>query len=221
MHKNVRIEPPRTDSTTEAPRLAHARVVLTEGERFSLALEGGGERLARRAASCLLVPRPGDRVLVDLGAEAFVLAVLEQGGERPAEVLFEGDATIRSRTGRIDVDAPEGLRVSTRRTFEVVSRAVAIASGKAELVLGEVSAVAAIARASFDDAGLVARTFDVVAERITERAERVFRFVSEMDQLRARHFDYRAEHSAQIKGENTVVVARQVARVDGAQVHIG
>jgi hypothetical protein len=113
------------------------------------------------------------------------------------------------------------VRISTHKAIELVSRTMSLASGKAELFIEDLTAVAARARASFDEAGLVAKTVDTVAERMVERAARVFRFVSELDQLRARHFDYRAEHSAQIKGENTVVVAREVARMDGEQIHIG
>ncbi|MBM4359266.1 MAG: DUF3540 domain-containing protein [Deltaproteobacteria bacterium] len=210
-------QPARSEHPDTPPRLTTSRVLLQEGDSFCLE---GGER-ARRAPSCLLAPRPGDRVLVALTPEAFVLAVLERDASRPAELLFDGDAAIRSRTGRIDVDAPEGVRLSTRRTFEVVSRAVSVASGRADLLLGELSAVASRARATFDDAGMVAKTCEIVAERISEHAERVYRFVSEFDQLRARHFDHRAEHLAQIRGENTVVVAKQVARVDGEQITIG
>ena len=206
---------PRIDRSE--PVIRYARVALREGDRYFVQLEGGGEQVARRAASCLVLPRPGDRVLVALGPEAFVLALLD--GER-AELSFDGDVAIRSR-GRIDLDAEQGVRVRTRRAFEIVAQVVNVASGTAELAVGELTAIGARARASFDEAGLVAKAVDVVAERITERAERVYRFVSQLDQLRARHFDYRAEHLAQIRGENTVVTARQVARMDGEQIHIG
>jgi hypothetical protein len=49
----------------------------------------------------------------------------------------------------------------------------------------------------------------------------VYRFVGELDQLRARHLDYRAAETAQIKGDTTVVSARQVVKIDGEQVQIG
>ncbi len=201
-------------------RMRSARVLLSRGNRFSVRFEDeSGEAVAERAASCLLAPCPGDRVLVAQVPEAFVLAVLERDAARPAEVAFDGDATIRSR-GRLDLQAREGVRVTTK-AFELVSRSLSLASGKADMLFERLDAVAATARASFDEAGLVAKTCDVVAERIAQRAERVYRFVSQLDQLRARHFDYRADHSAQIKGENTVIAARQVARMDGEQVHIG
>ena len=202
-------------------RVLSARVLLQHGNSYTVCLDQGGEHIARRAPSCLLAPQPSDRVLVALVPEAFVVAVLERDGARPAEVVFDGDAVIRSRAGRIDLDAEEGVRVTTRKAFEIVSSTMSLCSGKAELWVEELTAVAARARASFDQVGVVAVTIDTVAERIVERAARVYRFVSEFDQLRARHFDHRAEHSAKITGENTVVAARQVARMDGEQIHIG
>jgi hypothetical protein len=202
-------------------RVVTGRVLLQQGDNYTVSTEEGGEVVARRAPSCLLAPAPTDRVLVALVPEAFVLAVLERDAVRKSEVVFDGDAVVRSRHGRLDLDASEGVRISTHKAIELVSRTMSLASGKAELFIEDLTAVAARARASFDEAGLVAKTVDTVAERMVERAARVFRFVSELDQLRARHFDYRAEHSAQIKGENTVVVAREVARMDGEQIHIG
>ncbi len=204
----------------DGERVTTARVMLADGDRYLLRFEDGGETVAARAASCLLAPCPGDRVLVARVPEAFVLAVLERDSRRPAEVVFDGDAAIRSRKGRLELQANEGVKVTTK-AFQVLSQSMSLAGGRAEVLFGELHAVAAKARASFDEAGVVAKTYDLVADRIAERAERVYRFVSQLDQLRARHFDYRAEHCAQIKGENTVIVASQVARMDGEQVHIG
>ena len=81
--------------------------------------------------------------------------------------------------------------------------------------------MAKTARAHLDEGGIVARTIDTVAERVSQKAARVYRMVSEFDQLRAKHFDYRASDSARVSGENTVVTAHQVVKVDGEQVHIG
>ncbi len=214
--------PGRAPQANEGPaELVVARVVLHEGDTCSVALEsGGGELVARRAASCLVGPRPGDRVLVALVPSPFVLSVLERDASRPAELVLDGDATIRSR-GRLAIEAEEGLRLGTREALELRSRALDVKSGSAQLVFETVEAFALRARASFEESVLIAKTVERVADRISESAARVFRFVSEVDQLRARHFDYRAEHCAQVRGASVVVAARQVVKVDGEQVHLG
>ena len=102
-----------------------------------------------------------------------------------------------------------------------MSRALKVRTTQTEIATERLVAVAKQARASFEEAGIVSRTIDAVAERITQKAQRAYRMVSELDQLRARHLDYRADHSARISSENTIVTAREVVKVDGEQVHIG
>ena len=66
-----------------------AEVVSREGE--AMLVQAGARRLAaRRAASCLLEPEPGDTVLIggDL-ARCYVLAVLERVADGPARLSIE------------------------------------------------------------------------------------------------------------------------------------
>ncbi len=213
-------------------RLCHDRlrigvVRLREGDAFSVAIERepgawhSPELIAPRAASCLLAPEPGNRVLVACAPEPFILAVLERSEQATARVEFAGDVAIASRTGHLDLAGPQGVRVTAGKAIALLSKTLSVKTGRAELLADRLTSVVKTAIANVDQLGLVTRSYDLVAERITERAARAYRFIAELDQLRARHFDYRAEHSAQIKGETTVVTARQVIKVDGEQVHIG
>lgn len=202
------------------PTLVLARVLLVEGDKHSLALDSGTDLIARRAAGCLLAPCPGDRVVVLVGPEPYILSVLERG-DVPPEIVLDGNARVRARGGALHLRGDHGVELTTPKTVSIVAETLSIKNASTEIFSRSIHAVAVKARASFDDLGMLAKTYDLIAERISERAERVYRFVSQLDQLRARHLDYRAEHSAQIKGENTVMVARQVAKIDGAQIHVG
>lgn len=197
-----------------------AQVRLRDGDRYTLTLEEGGDVVARRAASCLLAPEPGDRVLLTLCPEPFVIAVLERDADRVARLEIDGDTSLKAG-GKLRIEGEEGIALQTPKALSFLSRALTIRSGRAELATESLVAVAKQARASFEEAGVVSRTIDAVAERITQKAARAYRMVSELDQLRARHLDYRADHSARISSDNTIVTARQVVKVDGEQVHIG
>lgn len=212
---------PLTDHAASCPALVTGRVHLHGDEAFTIVLDGGGDSCARRASSCLLAPRTGDRVLLALVPEPYVLAVLERDATREAELAIDGDAILRAKGGTLALEGERGVRVRAKEAVEIASSQLRVASGVVEVVAAELAGVARKAQATFDDVTFVATHVERAAERIVERASRVFRFVSELDQLRARHFDYRAEQTAQVKGEHTVVVAREVVRIDGAQVHIG
>jgi hypothetical protein len=202
--------------------LVGGRLLLadSEGARLSVALEGGGEVVARRAASCLLAPVPGDRVLVTLTPEPFVLAVLERSSGAAAELSLDGDARLSVR-GSLTLEADRGIDLASRERVSVVARLFDVTAGEGRLTLKRLTAVARAAAGSFDTLGVLAKACDVVAERMSQKLGRSYRVVEETEQLRARHIDHRAEQTAQLKGETTVVVAEQVARIDGAQVTIG
>ncbi len=212
-------------STAREPDISHplrtGRVRLCERDTYAVDT-GDGELIARRAASCLLVPRPGDRVLLACAPAPYLLAVLERDEpQRPQEIAFDGDARIVARQGRLELDAEEGLRFRTRKAIDALADRLRVRTGAAELVSRAVDAVAERVRINADTLGVVARHHDAVCERISQKAERVYRFVAELDQLRAHTFDYRAEHTAQIRGDNTVMVARELAKIDGEQIHVG
>ena len=182
------------------------RVVRMDGDRCVVAADAA-RVYARRAAGCLLVPEVGDRVLVAVRPEPWVLTVLERGGEGRARLEVEGDATLHTRGG--------GLRLAADTDVEVR------APGRVEVATREATVVAEHGRGHFGELGVVARVCDHVVERLTQRASRVYRFVRDLEQLRAGRVDLRAEQTAQLSAEVTTVSARQVVKVDGEQVHIG
>lgn len=209
---------PRLDTTHS---LLTGRVRLCERDTFVVDTDGG-DVIARRAASCLLVPRAGDRVLMGCTPAPYLLAVLERDDqETPSEIAVDGDTRIVARNGSLELDAEEGLRLRTRKVIDALAERITVKTRTAELVSSAVDAVAKHLRLSADEIGVVARHHDLICERISQKAERVYRFIGELDQLRAHTFDYRAEHTAQIRGDNTVMVARELAKIDGEQIHIG
>jgi hypothetical protein len=51
--------------------------------------------------------------------------------------------------------------------------------------------------------------------------KRSYRFVEEADQVKAQRIDYAAEKSVCLRGENALVVAEELVKVDGGQIHLG
>jgi hypothetical protein len=119
------------------------------------------------------------------------------------------------------VVADAGIQLASRQTVSVVSRRLSVHSGAGELLFDTLDVVANNARACVDKLAVIADSCDGVFERLTQRAKRVYRFVEELDQLRARQLDYRADDVAQIRGRHTVMTARQIAKIDGEQIHVG
>src|SRR6185312_5404200 len=125
------------------------------------------EVTARRAASCLLAPAVGDRVLlaVEERGDAFVLAVLEQRDPASATLSVDGDLTLRSVRGKVSVAARDGVDIVTGAAARIMARVVdveaqeklGILGGALQAELGKVKAYAATLDAFFERVGVRAK----------------------------------------------------------------
>jgi len=57
--------------------------------------------------------------------------------------------------------------------------------------------------------------------RFSQRVKNAYRRVEGMDQLRAQHIDHAADKTMSLRGENTLMTAKQLVKVDGEQIHMG
>jgi hypothetical protein len=191
-------------------------VVAIEGElltvRTSLA-----DVVARRAASCLLAPAAGDRVLVaaEERGDAYVLAVLDQREPGAATISVDGDLTLRSLRGKVTLAAQGGVDVVTAAAARIMASTLDVEAIEALSVLG------GAVKAELGKVKMYASTLDAFFERVSQHAKRSHRTVEEMDQVKAQHIDYAASGTAQLRGENALVSAHELVKLNGEQVHIG
>lgn len=183
----------------------------------------GVEYRAERAASCLLAPAKGDEVLVAHlpDRRAFVLAVLTREEGRGTELRVEGDLRLRSEKGRVEMSGAEGVSMVTPRDVTMVAGGLSVRAAATALVSETITVVGKTVASELDRVRLAARTFDSVLDRFTQRAKRAIRIVEESDHVRAGRIDYAAEKSMTLQGENAIVTAKELVKVDGGQIHLG
>lgn len=172
---------------------------------------------ARRAASCLLSPAMGDRVLLatEERGDAYVLAVLDQRDPSAATISVDGDLTLRSLHGKVSVAAQEGIELVTGAAARIAAKVVDVGAIEALNVVG------GAVRAEMERVKLYASTLDGFFERVRQHAKSSQRTVEELDQVKAGYIDYAAEGAAHLRGENALVSAHDLVKVNGDQVHIG
>lgn len=212
---------PGDGPSSSGPALHDGRLIGVDGT--TLRVQAGPWVLdATRAASCLVDPGPGDRVLVAvLGREAFVLAVLARDdGAAATTIAADGDVHLVARGGRVSIQGTEGVALSGAEVTASASR-ISLAADALDLAGRTLSLVVDLAHTRVGAAKLVARTADAVLDRLFVRAERAFRQVEGLDQTRAGQIDIVAKDCALLRGEHTIVGADGMLKVDGEQVHIG
>jgi len=184
--------------------------------------QGAGTCQARRAKSCLVAPEIGDTVLCASGPEgAFVLAVLQGSEGAPTRLAADGDLRIESSNGRVAISSPEGVDLVSGGAVALTSAEVHVRAGKGSVAIEELGFFGRLVQAEVGKIALAAQEVDAALDRLTQRAKRVFRFVEEIDQTSAGTVDVRAQNLVGIRGENAVIAARVLAKIDGEQIHLG
>lgn len=212
---------------TAVKKLAAAGTYLESGrvERVGSTIEvrlETGTYDARRAKSCLVAPEAGDRVLCAVEPDGvFVLAVLEGREGAPTKLTADGDLHVQARGGRVSVCGSAGVDVASGGAVALTGAEVHVRAQKGSVAVSELGFFGRLVRAEVTKVALLAQEVDSRMARLTQRAKRVFRFVEEIDQTRAGTVDMRAENLIGIRGENAVVGARVLAKIDGEQIHIG
>ena len=197
------------------------RVERIAADVLEVRLAGGTYR-ARRAKSCLVAPEIGDKVLCAIDADgAYALAVLEGRAAAATKIAVDGDLQIQSRGGRMTMGAPQGIAMVSGSEVSVAAREVSVRAPKGSVAIDDLGFFGRLVQAQVTKVTLAAQEIDTVADRLSQRLKRAFRFVEDIDQTRAGTVDLRAQHLVGIRGENAVISARVLAKVDGEQIHIG
>lgn len=174
---------------------------------------------ARAAASCLVTPEPGDVVLLALGEQAtYVLAVLERK-DAPLKLCIDGDGEIEVR-GKLSLTAKEAVAVASP-DVSLLSGRLDVRAVDAGVALERLSMFGRYLQGEIEKVKLLGDTFDTVFERVSQRVRRSFRTVTEVEQVRTENLDMRARRTMNLHGENTVITAKKLVKLDGDQIHVG
>lgn len=232
-----RIEEAPTEEVTLAPRSGprvesvheeRGRVLGIEGR--VVIIESGGRRYrAKRAISCLVDPLLGDLVIVAVGdhdGAGHVLAVLERpeleaGQTSQATLSVEGDLTLRTTSGRVQIAAQEGVDIVTAKEAKVVAGSVSVSASQGSLMVEAMSVVGSVLKAEVDRVKVVGRALDHVFDRFTQRVKASYRTVEELDRLRAKNIDHVAEGTMKVHAREAVVTADGLVKMDAEQIHLG
>jgi hypothetical protein len=218
---NVSSDPRREEPSQGQATVVGVRVGLG-AETWTLALAEGGERQAKRAASCLLEPAIGDRVwYVDGSGSCYVIAVLERDASAgPAKLRVEGDAQLRV-DGQLELSGAAGLELRSDARVSVQADELQVRARLGKVLLDECSS---ILRSSFAHVGkstFVGTVFESFIERFSAHNKTSVRTIEDVDKVQAGNIDYRAEHVVHLGAEHAVIKAGELAKVDAGQIHLG
>lgn len=182
----------------------------------------GGVVRARRAVSCLVEPIERDVVLVAVAASAaaWVLSVLERDAA-PTRLAVDGDLEIATSVGRVSIAAQHGIDLASPRDVTLVAGALHATAVEGSLSIDTLTMLASLVRAEIERVKASGAAIDVAFDRSSERLGNAYRSVEGLDQVKAGRIEYAAKESLALHGENALVTADELVKIDGEQIHVG
>jgi hypothetical protein len=207
---DLKVEQPVRDARLVPPgaRLQTGTVKVFLTEREAAIETGDGELIdCRQAASCLLAPTIGDRVLLYVDdSEAHILAVLERSSTRQAEIAVPGASNVALRsTERLEVNAPKVSVVA--REVSIFARAL---SQTGEMLTSNFRRILE---------NVVDKT--IGARTITTKADARTAIVRDVDTVNAGTLVQNVDKVATQNSEISLITAKQDVRLDATRVSVG
>lgn len=195
-------------------------VVKLDADKVQVRVDGS-TFTACRAKSCLVAPEVHDRVILATTEQggAWVLAVLEGDPDRPTAVVVDGELTFSAR--KVALRASEEASLATGGRLELTSAQLDVKAIEGRIGIARLTAAASSIMADVGQLKTVATIIETVAERVTERAKRLYRFVEDLERVRAGRMDVDAGKSLRMHAENSLVTAVTLVKVDGEHIHMG
>jgi hypothetical protein len=182
------------------------RTLMTATE-IGIETDGGESLHARQAASCLLAPTIGDRVLLCvLDGESYVLAVLERDNRHAAEIGVPGARKVTLTAGE---------------TLELSAPKMQLAAGRLSLMARAIAQSGQVLTSSFKNIVETVVDKTIGARTVTTTAETRTSVIRDVEMLNAGSLVQTIETVATQNSEIALVTARRDVRLDAERVSVG
>ncbi|HKJ88426.1 MAG TPA: DUF3540 domain-containing protein [Gammaproteobacteria bacterium] len=187
---------------------------------WAVACDAGRVR-ARKAFSCLVEPRNGDRVLVaELAGEAYILAVLERPGCQDACLSFPGNVEVQAPNGNLDMVADREVGV-TASEAHVTAQRTRMLSREMDVYAGTLAVRGGALNAQATEVNVTAQRSSSVIGRVFQRAESVIRQVEQVETLNVGNLIQTVREQLNLRARWGVLRTRKDLSIDGEHIHMG
>lgn len=196
-----------------------AVIISNDAGEFSLLVKGV-TATARKAVSCLVEPREGDKVLCyfdELGS--YILSVLESEARDNTHIKIDGSLLFETENDIAFVS--ENLNLVSRSSTNMLSDKVNITSNAATFLFDDIKLHSKKSISNIDHHQLVSKTTETVADTSTQRFNNSFRFIECLDQLNAGNLMQSVKNLFSTRSKQAVMLADQDVKIDGERIHMG
>lgn len=207
----------------DIPGLFTGQVVDVNKDELSVEDSGGYRLSSMLAASCLIAPGIGDRVLVARLPEGqiYVLAVLEKAGEVANRLEFKGDVEINASEGSLRLNARDGITMGSPKAVELVAGALGLTAAECEMAFSKLSVLSETVNANLSRIKLFAEKCNSMVNRAVEKYQSRAVKVDGLDQISAKSIKQTASQLLSLSAKFTSMRADKNVKIDGKQIFMG
>lgn len=194
---------------------AHDQAFFTVSNR-----ELGRQYRVKRAASCLLQPAPGDKVLVsgDATGGLYIIAVLEQGVSGCARLQVDGALEISAQAIRLH--GRDRVAIGTE-AFGLKASSGTVEAASWALTSHRYTLTSAQLNVATGTATYTGEQRESFYRSVSETTASSTRYVTGTDTVKAINLDYAADFIARLSGHTTLINGEAVVKADGKQILVG
>lgn len=186
---------------------------------------GGAKLHCRRAFSCLVEPRPGDRVAISRADErgahvTYVTAILERPDADGVHIVVDGDLVLES-TRDVCVKSRDALLLRSGEHVSIKTARLAMSAQEASLSSERATMTSAEFHGRVGKVRLIGKILEMVMDRVVQSCRSSFRTVETVEHLRASHVDHAATGTMRLHANTTLITSAQLSKIDAGQIHLG
>lgn len=182
-----------------------------------------GHHHARRAFSCIVEPQADDTVLfsIDERMQCHILSILERPQAQTSHLNFPGDVTMNAQNGQMQLNASQGLNITTERHMNLVSDEISLFSSKALFKIDSLSAIGSTLMARINNVQTFATSIETVAEHWLQKLKNSFRHVEGVDQFKAKDSIHTVQNLYSMRSKQAAILAKKDIKIDAERIHMG
>lgn len=192
-------------------------------EKGYLILAQNGHHLATRAFSCIVEPQVEDRVMfsIDERMQCHILSILERPQMQNTHLDFPADVTMNAAQGHMQLNASQGLNISTERQMNLLSGDLSLVSRKALFNIESLRAIGSTLVSRINNVQTFATSIETVAEHWLQKLKNSFRQVEGVDQFKARDSIHTVQNLYSMRSRQAAILAKKDIKVDAERIHMG
>ena len=180
---------------------------------------------AQKAAGCLLLPEPGDVVLLSLDDEGvcFVLSVLERGGEKPVKnrIAIDGSTDLHVQHGDLSITSDRDINLASDKNITCITDRITIQAQKGRAVLKHMTVLGQVLINQAQKIKSIAGSAEYMYKRLTQRLGNSYRYVAEHDEIQSNTTRRVVEDLMTVQTGNTCHLAEETIKIDAEHINLG